>query len=289
MSWTDWEEIYDSLDRLSEYETVSAFAVAYYDLIAAYLSGDSREARGLRLRLGEFLEVLEGYHRALEVFTLENQVTLGNVRSAAEKRDIALRVLLQQLTVDTAGGDLQIGRLLLSAECCYQLGLVDRVIERLERAVRTGADHPLVHFALGYNRYELATQAFTRYDSDSGDRVVDDEDRFRLACLSAVSALQDGLTGSGFDARLHWWIGNILQAAGFAEAARASLDKSAEIERRIEVFCETEDGRLASVLENEPDYGYDLINRTDPITEDEVRRAGVLLRLSYSQSDILEP
>jgi len=300
MSWADHEDIYDRLERLGEYRTVSDFAFAYYGLIGDYLSGESRDAEGLRLRMLEFLEVLERYHRALEQFTSEDEVTLGNVRSVAEKRDIGLRVLLEQLSADsassaqsgvgagTAWGDTEVGRLLLSAECYYQLALVDRVVDRLEAAIVSGADHPLVHFALGYNRYELAIQAFTRYDSLSGQRVVDDDDRYRLACLSAVSAMQEGLTGGSIDASLHWWVGHILGVAGFSEASRKSFAQADEMERLSEVLIDAEEEALPLGLEIRGDYEYDLFGGDHPITEDEVERAGWLLRLSYSQSELLD-
>ncbi|MBD3291769.1 MAG: hypothetical protein GF393_02530 [Armatimonadia bacterium] len=288
MAWSDCEDIYDRLYALGDYETVSGFSLAYYDTIAEYLSGESRAAEGLRLRLVEFLEVLERYHRALQVFTVEDQVTLGNVRAAAERRDIGLGVLLEQLRVDRTRGEEEIGRLLLMAECYYQLALVDRVVERLEKAVEAGGDHPLALFALGYNRYELATRAFTRYDSASGQRVVIDDDRYRLSCLSAVSALQDGLTGSYFDSQIHWWIGSILDAVGFGEAAAASFRKADEIARAIELIEDEEEIAFMLGLEIEGDYEYDSAAGSEPISEDEVRQAAALLRLSYTQSEILE-
>jgi tetratricopeptide (TPR) repeat protein len=288
MAWSDSEEIYARLDRLGEYRTISAFGLAYYEAIADYLSGEGRSAQGLRLRFAEFLEVMERYHRALEVFTVEDQVTMGNVRSAAERRDIGLEALLEQLAVDETRGDAEIGRLLLSAECYYQLALVERVVAKLEAAVEAGAVHPLAQFALGYNRFDLAMRAFTRYDGDAGERVVDDEDRFRLACLSAVAAMQDGLSGSSFDCELHWWIGHILQAAGFDETARASFDKAEELAHAMGLQQETEDAALALGLEIESDYEYDPISESGPISEDEVRQAGQLLRLSYTQSEIMD-
>lgn len=288
MAWSDCEDIYERLYALGDYETVSGFALAYYDTIAEYLSGDSRAAEGLRLRLVEFLEVMERYHRALEVFTVEDQVTLGNVRAAAARRDVGLRALLEQLDIEKTGGDDEIGRLLLMAECYYQLALVDRVVERLEAAVDAGGDHPLALFALGYNRYELATRAFTRYDSQSGRRVVIDEDRYRLSCLSAVSALQDGLTGSYFDSQMHWWIGNILDAAGFGEAASASFRKADEIARTIELIEDEEEISLLLGLEMDEDYEYDRVTDSEPISEDEVEQAAELLQQSYKQSELLD-
>ncbi len=288
MSWADQEEIYDRLDRLGEHETVSSFALAFYELISDHLAGEGESAQAVRLCFVEFLEVIERYHRALDLFASEQQVTLGNVRSAAEKRDIGLRVLLERLSVDQGRGEVEIGRLLLTAECYYQLAEVERVVERLEAAVRAGADDPLVQFALGYNRFELATQAFTRYDPKSGEREVHDEDRFRLLCLSAVSSFQEGLSGTAFDAQLHWWIGNVLRSAGFEDAADASFAKAKEIMGQPgnidEPFGPPDDLGLELNRESE----YDRARSSGPITEDEVRQAAMLLRRSYSASDILK-
>ncbi len=287
MAYADQEEIYDRLEQLSDHETTSSFAVAYYELIADYLAGDGRGSQGLRLRFLEFLEVVERYHRALEVFATEDQVTLGNVRSSAQKRDIGLRVLLEQLAMDETTGAAEIGRLLLSAECYSQLAAVDRVVERLEAALEVGAEHPLVQFALGYNRYELATQAFTRFSPESGRREIDDEDRFRLTCLSAVSAFQDGLTGEAFDGHIHWWIGNVLQAAGFEDAAQASFERAAEILAEPGAYGLDKQAEAGLGLVWEADLDPGAWDDTGPITEDEVRQVRALLRRSYSASDVM--
>lgn len=284
MDYADLGEIYDRFERLAGYETVSSFGLAYYELIADYLAGDSRGAQGLRLCFLEFLEVLERYHVALEGFVAADEVTLGNMRSVTEKRDIALKVLLEQLGAEVAAGNLEVGRLLLSAECYYQLGAVGNVVDRLEAALEMGADHPLVLFALGYNRYELAIRAFTRYSTDTGQREIADADRFRLACLTAVSAFQDGLTGTGFDGHLHWWIGSVLSAAGFADAAQASFDKAESLLDDLEgLGLETDLGAETQDLAARIGAAHD-----GPITEDEVREAGILLRRSYEASDLLD-
>jgi hypothetical protein len=287
MSWANCEDIYDRLDRLSDYETISTFSIAYYDAIAEYVAGGGRPAQGLRLRLVEFLDVMEQYHRALAVFSVENQVTLGNVRSAAQKRDIGLRLLLEQLQVDRTRGEVEIARLLLVAECYYQIALHERVVETLDLAVQAGADHPMVCFALGYNRYELAMRTFTRYDDVSGELVVHDEDRFRLACLASVSSLQDGLTGGRLDGHLHWWIGNILEAAGFGEAAGASFARARELEENAKFVEELEEAAILLSLEIDTEYEDEAGGKAGPISEDEVDQAGLLLRLSYTQSEIL--
>jgi len=284
MDYADLGEIYDRFDRLAGYETVSSFGLAYYELIADYLAGESRSAQGLRLCFLEFLEVLERYHHALDDLVAADEVTLGNMRSATERRDIAMRVLLEQLGAEIAAGSLEIGRLLLSAECYYQLGAVESVVDRLEAALEMGADHPLVLFALGYNRYELAMRAFTRYSTETGQREIADEDRFRLACLTAVSAFQDGLTGSGFDGHLHWWIGSVLSAAGFAEAAQASFDKAESLLEGLDGW----DPEAPLAAQSRRFAAHAEAALKGPITEDEVREAGILLRRSYDASDLLD-
>lgn len=288
MSWANCEDIYDRLDRLGEYETVSTFSLAYYDAIAEYVAGGGRGAQGLRLRLVEFFEVMEQYHRALDVFSVEDQVTLGNVRAASHRRDVGLGVLLEQLHVDRTHGDAETARLLLTAECHYQLAQIEQVVETLDRAVQAGADHPMAFFALGYNRYELAMRTFTRYDNASGKQVIHDEDRFRLSCLAAVSSLQDGLSGSRLDSHLHWWIGNILEAAGFDEAAGASFARAEELERNAAFLEEWEESALLLSFEIDVDVADEGGSARGPISEDEVDQAGLLLRLSYTQSEIMD-
>lgn len=284
MDYADLGEIYEGLERMAGYETISAFSLAYYELIADYLASEGRGAQRLRVCFLEFMEILERYHRALEGLAAADEVTWGNMRSATEKRDIALRVLLEQLGTEVAAGGAEVGRLLLVAECQYQIGAVASVVDRLEAAVEMGADHPLVLFALGYNRYALAMRAFTRYSSVDGQREIADADRFRLACLSAVSAFQDALTGTSFDGHLHWWIGSVLSAAGFADAAQASFDKAESLlggggAWGLQEELEIEPHHLAAPRGAVPE---------GPITDDEVREAGILLRRSYEASDLLD-
>jgi hypothetical protein len=127
-------------------------------------------------------------------------------------------------------------------------------------------------------------RAFTRYSSVDGQREIADADRFRLACLSAVSAFQDALTGTSFDGHLHWWIGSVLSAAGFADAAQASFDKAESLlggggAWGLQEELEIEPHHLAAPRGAVPE---------GPITDDEVREAGILLRRSYEASDLLD-
>jgi len=287
MAPAEHEDIYKRLDTLARYDTVSSFAQAFYELIAEYALGEGLQAQWLRNRLAEYLDIEARYHRALAALSSNQATSLGDLRSATEKREIGLQALVEQLGKPALVPPTEGGRLLLSAECYYQLGLTDRVVARLECAIEGGAKHPLIQFALGYNRYLMAVQAFTAYCATSGTRQIIDEARFRAACLRAVGAFQEGLTGEEFDSQLYWWIGTVLEAAGFSEAAAASFEKANEMMGEEEAAQESgEDSRFG--LDFGADYEYERQERGGPITEDEVQEAARLLQRNYRASDLRE-
>ena len=288
MSTADHQDIFRRLDSLVEYDTVSSFAHAFYELIAEYTLGQGRQALWLRHRFAEYLDIETRYHRSLKALVSRSSAPFGDLRSATEKREIALRALIEQLGRPTTVGPAERGRVLLAAECYYQLGLTDRVVDRLEHAVELGAEHPLVQFALGYNRYLLAVQAFTRYSADSGAREITDEDRFRVACLRAVTAFQEGLRGDEFDGQLQWWIGNVLEAAGFPEAAATSFEKAGQIIGASEVAGQEGAGDAELGLDFDGQYRYETGDESGPITEEEVREAALLLQRRYQVSDLFD-
>ncbi|HUS80049.1 MAG TPA: hypothetical protein VM283_02200 [Armatimonadota bacterium] len=273
--------IYDRLDQLAEYSTVPEFAHAFYELIADYALGSEGGAPDVGGLFLDYLAVEQRYHGCLSSLTSDDVVSLGDIRDAAEKREIGLRSVLEMLDSQRGSGLAEVARVLLSAECYFHLGLTDRVVERLETAVNRGAGHPLVQFALGYNRFQLANQAFTRFNAETGEHDVVDEDRYRLACLNAVRAFQEGLSGDGFDGQLHWWIGNVLRAAGFTDAAEASMRRAAEM---LADPLQWEDGELAGEDLWGDESGDDEI--FGPITVAEVEEASALLRRSYRLSDL---
>ena len=287
MSAPDHQEIYGRLDRLAEYDTVSSFARAFYELIADYASGGGRQGEWLRHRFAEYLDVETRYHRMLARLAAQDRTLPGDIRSAAEKREIGLSALLEHVCRPALVGSAERGRLLLAAECQYQLGMTDRVVERLECALDAGAEHPLVQFALGYNRYLLAVQAFTAYSPETGTREVVDQDRFRVACLRAVTAFQEGLSGEEFDGQLHWWIGNVLEAAGFPEAAAASFDKAGTIIGESGADFEAGPDDIGLGLDFGGEYGYERGEETGPITDEEVREVARLVQRQYRVSDLL--
>jgi len=288
MSKAEHEDVYGRLDALGQYETVSSFAQALYELVAGYTLGEGLQAQWLRNRFAEYLDTESRYHGALARLASEEVTTLSNLRYATEKREIALRALLEQLRRPVLFGAAEVGRLLVMAECYYQLGAIENVVERLECAIEVGADHNLVHFALGYNRYVLAVQAFTAYSASTGTRQVIDEAHYRAACLRAVSAFQEGLSGDEFDGQLHWWIGTVLEATGFSEAAAASHERASEIMAEAKDLTRESAEQDELGLDSSGDYGYERQVSRKPITEEEIQEAADLLRQSYRVSDLLE-
>jgi len=278
MSAAHDRSIFERLERLAAYATVPEFVQAFYELIAEYLVDSGSLDGPVGRYFLEYLRVEDRYHNSLTPLEADGALDLASVRDSTEKREIGLLSVLELLIEVHATGQAELARVLLSAECYFHLGLTDRVVERLETAITCGADHPLVQFALGYNRFELANEAFTAYDMESGETQVVDEDRYRLACLNAVNAFQQGMTGEEFDGQLHWWIGNVLRAAGFGDAADASLRRAAEM---IGAQYEWDgDDYLAEFDEDaELEYG--------PITAEEVAAVAEALRRSYLPTDLV--
>ncbi len=280
MSEAHQRAIYERIDELSGYETVPAFSQAFYELIADLLSGSDGPSASVRDLYLQYLSIESRYHGALSAAAATRQLTATGLQDATEKRDIGLRSLLEFINGSAVAGTAEVGRALLAAECYYHLGLTDLVVERLERAIAQGADHPLAHFALGYNRYQLANQTFTTEDVEEGDRQVVDEDRFRLACLSAVSAFQEGLADDDFDGQLHWWIGTVLRAAGFSEAADASMRRAAEVLSDSWILD------IDDVDADDPWTADDAVGGFGPITDNEIDEAADFLRGSFQRADL---
>lgn len=277
MSRTHDRTIEQWLDELARYETVSGFSHAFYELLADYLSGADSSSAAMRAMYRDYLAVEARYHGTLAAQVAEETVDLKVVRAAAEKREIGMRSMRARVDEAAASGAAEVGRALIAAQCCYHLGLTDRVIDRLEQAIGEGTGHPLVQFALGYNRYQLAVETFVRRDGATGKDEVLDEDRFRMACLGAVSAFQGGLSGTDFDGQLHWWIATALRSAGFGEAADVSVRRAAEV---IGDGAGWDDGALFDDWSDEDDEG------PGPISVEEIEQAAAQFRRGSNLSDL---
>jgi len=226
---TDDRAIQARLDELETLETVSAFGRTFCRLIAR-LATLAEEQRGIRIGMAGMLDVELRYHRELQALAEREGVSLGDLQAAGERRRIGLNAVHQYVRqldgLDTLG---QAARELVIAECNYHLRRTTEVVAALERVVRLGVDQPLVQFALGYNRYLLALETCTEQTGSEDEVRLLDPSAFRVQCLRAVSALEDGLQDTELDGQLYWWIGVILEAAGLTEAAQDAYDKSADI------------------------------------------------------------
>ena len=136
-----------------------------------------------------------------------------------------------------------------------------------------GARGPLVCFALGYNRYALAVEAFLAPGDKPGEWMALNPDAFRSACLDAVSAFELGLNGGPMDTQLYWWMAHVLEGAGLTDAAQHVREQAAE----------AGEGQPRAVLS--PDTG--TVETHSPITEDEVRAAEAFFRRTFAVKDLM--
>jgi hypothetical protein len=264
------------LDDLAGLETVSPFSVAFYGLVLHLLDSLSREEAG-RLVCAGLLDVELRYHRELKRLAEAEAVTFEDLRAAGEKHRIGLESVQEFAGRAAQGQGLGVvASHLVMAECCYHLRRTEQVVTSLERAAQLGVDEPLLHFALGYNRYVLALETCTEQGETEGDMVVRDPLSFQVQCLRAVGAFEDGLTGGELDAQLYWWIGTVLEAAGLTDAAQDAYDKSAAL------FAEGQANAEEHSVAPPGTFGPGAA-----ITEEEVRRAGELLKGTFAPSEIL--
>jgi len=178
----------------------------------------------------------------------------------------------QGATVETGAGE--IARQLLLAECYQQVQEPDNTITHLEKALADGADEPLIHFVLGYNRFHLALESFGPMVELTDDSTNDDLLTFQMACLQAVSAFESALTGQAGDSEVYEWIGRVLETAGFEEAAGQAFDKADDLAYSDRV--DGEPGILYRGLEGD-EFSIKWGLEMGPITEEEIEEFGKLL------------
>ena len=161
-------------------------------------------------------------------------------------------------------------RELALAACLAAADEVGRAVNHAEAAVEAGATDGVAYLALGYLRYRQALDTFAPVDK------LDDRGklRFQLACLRAVSALEQGL-GGDVDVHLHWYIALALEAAGFTEAA-------ADAWRRYEAAARADEEGDDLVVEE------DMPNQYLPqISPDEERQVSDALKNMRSIDELL--
>jgi hypothetical protein len=267
----------EKIRELQSFETCSAFSKAFYPYVAGMLDTGSSDGV-LRALLGDLLDATVRYHRRMGSLHARDEVSLADMQSVTDKRRIALESILEQAGRVKPETDGQRAALnLIQAECAFHMRGIDRVVAHLGRAISAGATDPLVYFALGYNRYALAVEAFLEPGETPGEWTTSNVDAFRAACLDAVSAFEQGITGGDMDRQLFWWIAHVLDSAGLEEAAehtRAQAVQMAGDSRR------TGNPGLDEA-EEERDH------LLPPITEEEVRAVADLLKGTFTAEDIM--
>ncbi|MEI6501050.1 MAG: hypothetical protein WCP21_08485 [Armatimonadota bacterium] len=263
------------LEELEALPSVSDFSQALYMLMAdlVSLTGAGGPAR---LALAALLDVELLYHTTMNQLVDRAEVSTADLRELADRHRVGLRGVREFATGLAPSGALpDAARWLVVAECCYHLRRTDEVVAALEQVVSLGVCQPLVQFALGYNRYMQALEDFTRPGENEGELTINNPLGFRLQCLQAVAALEDGVGDEHFDAQLYWWMGVILEAADLTEAAQDAYDKSTHLtdaEREADPQQWSGGGRWRDVDE--------------AISEDELRQAAELFKHRFDPSDL---
>ena len=274
------EAIWRHVREFGEMRSPSPFSQAFYQLIAEYATASTgvEASRGL---LVKFLDREVRYYRLIDHLRTRETVTVADLQSLAGKRDIGLHDLIDAAKDAPSGTTKgEIARQLLLAECYYHVEEPEKAVAHLERAVARGADDPLIQFALGHNRYRLAVESFGTLDALASPA---DLINFQLACLQAVSAFENALTGQDSDGELYHWIGRVLQRAGFEQAATQAFDKAEDL-----AYIEQDDGdpELAQLRgdDDEPSQSDAKYHRS--ITEAEVEQVRELLKRPHDISEL---
>ena len=281
------------LDELATYETYTPFSQLYCRLVVAWSRGAGVDAETLRSACDRLFDIELWYHQTLAHLGERQDMTHDDVRSVADKRRINLTALAERIgSIDTSSPRATVVKHLLLGECHHHLREIRAVVADIEAAIGSGGGHPLVHFALGYNWFDYARELLAEeYGPQAGAAEYTDKE-FRSACFNAVKAFRDGLTGQAFDAQLHFWIGRALAAAGLLDEAEAALETAVRIDPELfgqpSVMEQDQEGSPGPPAP--PSVGglpEELESRPPPISEDEVRRFGELLKRPWKKEDLL--
>ena len=220
------ESLWEQLHQLNGTPLIPEFTREFYGLMVEW-SAEANDP-GTRELTWRLLEIELRYYRQLR--RLEGAAGPGGLtaESAEEKRQIALELLYERARSRgfRPEASAEVARQLVMAECAFHLSRVDAVVAHLEQAMDCGAPDPLLYFALGYARFMLALSCFARREAPGAELTSAGQDTIRQLCLAAVTTFEGALTGGPRDARILWWIGRVLLAAGFEEAAQEALTQA---------------------------------------------------------------
>lgn len=276
------DTIYEKLQTLRQWETVSAFSQALYELIAERLAALGAPASAVAIAFADFLAAETNYHRRLAVLAQRDQMDLSELQALAERRRVDLHAVSEAIAgASTATREVRGMQHLLLAECYYHQRRGTEVVDHLRRAIDCGITDPLVRFALGYNLYTLALEQFGVIRGEKHEVHVTDQVAFQEHCLSAIAVLEGSLSDSSFDAQVYWWLSHIMESAGMADAARDVQDVMADM------LGESGPDGSDDGVPSEHDEAVAAPDYLPRITASEVREAGELLRGRFSLSEVL--
>jgi tetratricopeptide (TPR) repeat protein len=263
-----------TLRRLEQYSTLSPFCRAFYRLIYELLGAPEMDSGKLRQVFHLFLRCECRRHQAVCRLVKDGGLDLVTIiRSGRRTHDLLERLagLLRQM--EFGAPQQERVRQLLLAECNYHLGHTSQVVSDLRRAVRLGCDHPLVHFALGYNLYAGAVQRFTRAGDRKGTVAVKDPAAFQRACRQAISAFEQGLGRDDYDGQIYWWMGLIWEILGERGAACGAFRRAMETDPDTFAEPSLEKLRLleAQELPSRSAEEIERLSKLGPITDEELR------------------
>ncbi len=273
--------VFEKLQELKQWETVSLFSRSFYELIARSLAEQGTAAASVTLAFTDFLAAEVNYHRRLAALAGRDEMLVGDLQSLADRRRVNLAAITE-LVANAPADTREVRRLqhLVLAECYYHQHRPRSVVQHLRLAIECGASHHLIHFALGYNLYALAVEDFAVIGSQDAGIIITDQVAFQRYCLVAASAFEASLSGSEFDGQVYWWMAHVLESAGMADAAHDLHDRAAAPDGRHSGDDQTAYLSELDEAAEAPDY-------LPQITVAEIEQAGKLLRGSFSLSDVL--
>ena len=277
------DAIYEKLHQLQQWETVSLFSQAFYELIAAELADQDAAAASVALAFADFLTVEVNYHQRLAVLADRDEMLVSDLESLAEKRRVNLEAVAETVANAPAGNrEVEGLQHLLLAECYYHQGKTHSVVQHLRSAIECGLDHYLIHFALGYNIYALAVEDFTIAGDEETSLAITDHIAFQQYCLVAASAFEVSFSGTAFDAQVYWWMGHVLESIGMVDGARDLHGHVA----KAQGDPQHQDDDAAPYL-SEFEEAAEAPRHLPEISKQEIQEASKLLRGSFSLSEVL--
>lgn len=291
MQWEDRIlEMRAALHRLEELETVSPFSRTFYQLICDWIEESGPLCAELQEAFGTFLASEIERHRAVNEATTNRTPILEWVSVRYRAEPTLQRLIARLEAIPSEMSRQESLRQLILSECYAQLGDLERVVSSLRAALATGAEHPIVHFAVGYSLYMLAMRRHVRYDAVSNRYTVENRAGFQRLCEQATESLQAGFTESPFDAQLYWWIGCVQESLGNLGEARDAYKKAKEADPAN--FGSEVDSRLRDmphpILDAISDEERERLSQLPPITNDEVLRVQQQLKRIRRVTDLMQ-